>query len=433
MTIPICTLDASGYCERHKRVHNESERPWALDETLIGNAVRREWDRAMSLPTQNSESERGPCRYLTDAPVERDGCGSCQKRWLYPCEVYGVATPEGHRPFVKRCEGCVHYRKRDDDTPDVGPIRRLIFHNSLCPGDVVVSTAAIESLHIAHPGKFLTSVSGTATELFHFNPNVVAVDAQFWEAMTLEYPLVNQSDERPVHFMQGYCDFLAERLGVPVPLAVNRPRIYTSPEEQSWIPQVQEIVGSRVPYVVVNAGHKSDYTAKWWGSSNYQAVVDLLRGRVLFVQVGELGHNHPALSGVVDLRGKTDLRQLVRLVYHSAGGVGPSTLLQHLCAGLDRSYVLLAGGREPHVWQHYPRQATLSTVGCVECTPSKEGRSCWRDHTRKPENGIGTVCDLPVLTRAGEWVPKCLAIISPEQVAKEIEMRYHTYLATQKS
>ena len=72
---------------------------------------------------------------------------------------------------------------------------------------------------------------------------------------------------------------------------------------------------------------------------------------------------HPALRGVLDLRGKTDLRQLVRLMHHAQGVLCPVSLLVHLAAGVEgrpdrlmtRPCVVVAGGREPMQWEAYPR------------------------------------------------------------------------------
>ena len=66
---------------------------------------------------------------------------------------------------------------------------------------------------------------------------------------------------------------------------------------------MQEVTRVPVPYWIVAAGGKHDFTAKWWEHARWQAVVEAFAGRMLFVQVGEAGHHHPALRGVLDLRG----------------------------------------------------------------------------------------------------------------------------------
>ena len=62
--------------------------------------------------------------------------------------------------------------------------------------------------------------------------------------------------------------------------------------------------------------------------------MDHFRDRILFVQVGEKGHYHPPLKGVLDMRGKTTLRDLIRLMYHADGVVCPVTLHMHLAAAV---------------------------------------------------------------------------------------------------
>jgi hypothetical protein len=373
------------------------------------------------------------CRHMTEKAISRGACGSCQVKWIYPCEVYGTASPEGyHVGGVKRCNGCVHHAPRNSEKAEPN-VKRLLLANHQCPGDALVMSAAIESLHFTYPGEYVTAYEGVAKELFDHNPHVAEwreeIDGERveWEPVRMQYPLVDQCDMRPVHFMQGYCDWLATVIRKPVPLMVNRPHVYLSPEERGWIPQVAETLGKRPKYWLVNAGYKDDYPAKWWGASNFQRVVDLLRGKVLFVQIGEAGHTHPPLAGVLDMRGKTDIRQLCRMVFHASGGFGPSTFLQHLCAAFEKPYVCLAGGREPLAWQHYPRQATLSTIGVTQCTKSRAGVSCWKDAARaNPERPKQSVCELPVISSGGEVVTACLESIRPERVAEEILLRYNT-------
>ena len=70
-------------------------------------------------------------------------------------------------------------------------------------------------------------------------------------------------------------------------------------------------------------------------TTRYQQVVDHFKGRIEFVQVGEAGHHHPSLRGVVDLRGMTGHRQLVRLVYHAQGVISAVSFLMHLAAAVE--------------------------------------------------------------------------------------------------
>ncbi len=302
----------------------------------------------------------------------------------------------------------------------------LVLTNTLCPGDVLVMSAAVESLHLAHPGRFITEMRTVAQQIWEHNPRHTVIPDPMKEGartIAMHYPLVNHSNERAVHFMHGYCDFLADVLAVPVPLLVNAPVLRLSDQEKGWLNQVAEILPANPKFWVVNAGTKADYTAKGWGTSNYQAVVDRLRGRVLCVQVGESGHLHEPLDGVIDLRGKTDTRQLIRLCWHAQGGLGPSTFLQHIMAAHGRPYVCLAGGREAIAWITYPKQTTLHTIGKLECC--KTG-GCWKARTVRRQDGSAlddSVCAQPVPLGA-TFIPRCLALFTPGDVVRAIESYY---------
>lgn len=434
----ICEIGDDGICKRHKRKHSQGELVHALADTAVGEQFRKLWDAP---PGKNSGDKSkggpmpvelvGPCRHMDENPLERAGCGSCQAKWVYPCDVHGKCSPEGYHVGVKRCGGCAFRTARESDKAEPNPTY-LKLVNEHCPGDVLVMSAAVESLHLTYPGEYVTAYRGTAGAIFEHNPHVVDAVSHIegkkveWREIKMEYPLIDKCDERPVHFMHGYCEFLSGALGRPVPLVVNRPFVYLTPDERGWLSQVAEVVGSAIPYWIVNAGHKGDYPAKWWGLTNYQRLVDSLRGKVAFVQMGADEHNHPPLSGVIDLRGKTDTRQFLRLVYHAAGGVGPSTFLQHACAAFEKPYVCIAGGREPLAWQHYPRQATLSTIGVTPCSMSRAGRSCWKDRvTPDAAKPASSVCELPTVSAGGEMVAACVESIRPERVAEEILARFN--------
>ena len=219
-----------------------------------------------------------------------------------------------------------------------------------------------------------------------------------------------------VNFLGGYTEHLAAQLGVPIRCQTNRPMLYLSREELPWTSQVDEITGGhRVPYWIVCAGTKSDFTTKQWPVEYYQEVVDRTSHKWQWVQIGESSHNHPALTGVIDLRGKTDTRQLIRLVYHARGGLGPVTFLQHLCAAFRKPYICLLGGREPITWVQYPLQHTLHTLGLLDCC---RHQACWKSRvTALGDNPQldGSLCELPVLS-GSKPVGRCMQMITPEHV-----------------
>jgi ADP-heptose:LPS heptosyltransferase len=249
------------------------------------------------------------------------------------------------------------------------------------------------------------------------------------EVIDCKYPLIHASNQVPYHFLQGFAEFLNERLGLQIKPCAFKGDIHISKLEKSWISQVHEITGEDTPFWIVTAGGKFDFTTKWWDDRRYQEVVDYFRGRILFVQVGETGHYHPALEGVLDLRGKTDLRQLVRLVYHSHGVLGPVSLLMHLAAAVEvktpmpknRPCVVVAGGREPPNWEAYPHHQFIHTVGALPCC---DNGGCWKSRT--VPLGDGNEKDRPenLCIDVVKGLPHCLHLITADEVIRRIRLYF---------
>ena len=182
-------------------------------------------------------------------------------------------------------------------------------------------TAAVRDLHAAYPHQFETNVRTSADSLWDHNPHLTPLSETDTgvEVLDMHYPLVHESNTRPLHFIHGFPAFLEEQLGVRIPVTRFQGDIHLSESEKLRPPEHLGISESMRFWIIV-AGGKYDFTAKWWNPRSYQAVVDQFKGRIQFVQCGEAGHWHPRLNGVIDLVGRSTLRDMVRLM-HFADGV----------------------------------------------------------------------------------------------------------------
>lgn len=310
-------------------------------------------------------------------------------------------------------------------------MKKLILRNHQSPGDIVMLTAALRDLHRCGQAKFLTDVRTSCSALWENNPYITPLHDSDPEVKTIQcdYPLIHHSNQLPYHFIHGFHKFLSDQLGVKIAPTAFKGDIHLSAQEKSWISQVQEITEEEIPFWVMVSGGKFDYTIKWWAQERFQQVVDHFKGRILFVQVGEESHHHPPLMNTLDLRGKTDLRQLVRLVYHSQGVLSPVTFLMHLAAAVEtkqgmpknRPAVVIAGGREPMHWEAYPHHQFLHTCGALLCC---DDGGCWR--SRVKPLGDGDSKDKPdnlCLDVVGD-LPRCMHMISVGDVISRIERYY---------
>ncbi len=284
-------------------------------------------------------------------------------------------------------------------------------------------TAAVRDLHACHPNQFLTDVRTCCPALWENNPHLTALQDQEGERIECSYPLINASNELPYHCLHGFMQFLSERLGVSIRPTAFRGDIHLSPLEKSWMSQVHEITGEDTPFWIIVAGGKFDYTIKWWASERFQRVVEHFRGRIQFVQVGNRFDYHPALRGVIDLRGKTDLRQLIRLVYHAQGVLCPITLAMHLApaietkgGGFGRPCVVVAGGREPAHWEEYPDHQFIHSNGALPCCPRG---GCWRSRTHPL--GDEDTRDQDLCRDVRGDLPRCMDMITAGEVISRIE------------
>ncbi|MCB1087811.1 MAG: ADP-heptose--LPS heptosyltransferase [Verrucomicrobiae bacterium] len=308
--------------------------------------------------------------------------------------------------------------------------QKLILRNSQSPGDIVMLTAAVRDLHAHYPGAYVTDVRTPCGHLWENNPWITPIDDDDPEAETIDclYPLIHRSNQQPWHFLHAFGHYLAERLDLPhLHPTAFRGDIHLSEEERGWFSQVRELVGVDEPFWIVVSGGKHDFTAKWWRADRMQRVVDRFKRKMRFVQVGEAGHHHPPLRGALDLRGKTDLRQLVRLVYHSSGVICPVTLLMHLAAAVpmrpdrqppkNRPAVVIAGGREPPHWEAYPHHQYLHSVGTLPCC---DDGGCWKSRVFPLGDGEPADLSLCVDPVKESRLPRCLHEITADDVIRSV-------------
>jgi len=313
-------------------------------------------------------------------------------------------------------------------------MKKYVLKHSLCPGDIMMLTAAIRDLHITFPDQYQTDVRTPCDAIWENNPYIIKLDENDDDVKVLEceYPLIHRSNTSPYHFIHGFHDFLSDQLEINLRPIDFKGDIHLSEDEQSWMSQVQEI-GLDDDFWVIVAGGKTDFSSKWWNPDWYQQVVNHFLGRITFVQVGEKGHFHPKLENVIDLIGKTDARQFIRLVYHSVGVLCPVTWAMHLAAAapvkpgrpLNRAAVVIAGGREPPQWEAYPHHRFLAVNGSLDCC---DNGGCWKSRCQKIGDGDikdrKDLCEYPVRISDHLVIPRCMDMIKPMDVIRAIEWYY---------
>ncbi len=302
------------------------------------------------------------------------------------------------------------------------------------PGDLTILAYAVKALHESQGKKYLTDIRTSADEIFENNPFItkIADDDPEAQVIDMEYPSIHQSNQYPVSFVNAFSAFLSRKLGVTIYPTPWTPSIFIGPNDiRNTI--VKNIVGRHVPFWVLNSGNKLDFPAKAWAYDRYQQLINEFPD-VWFVQVGakEKNHFHPKLTGnnLIDLVGRTTIRDLIAVVYHSFGVITPVSFPMHLAYAVpanpifgrkSRACIVIAGGREPNHWQQGPNQQFLHTCGMLPCC-SQGG--CWKSRVVPLNDGDEkdkSLCEFPVLLESGQTIPKCLEMITVEEVANLID------------
>ena len=127
-------------------------------------------------------------------------------------------------------------------------------------------TAAVRDLHLCCPGQFITDVrtpcpdfSGTTIRISRHSDEG---DSDVEGVIECHYPLIHQSNQRPVHFLSGFIEYLNEKLDVNARPTAFKGDIHISEAELELFNQVENAAGGGFRYWLINAGGKMDFTCK---------------------------------------------------------------------------------------------------------------------------------------------------------------------------
>ncbi len=267
------------------------------------------------------------------------------------------------------------------------------------PGDDLLCTAVAREWRRRERGRLW--VISQHPQLFAGNPDVALVLPQMIESprfqamfrqrggqvLRVNYPdpdpALDLTPPPPRHLITVMC----LRAGISGRIAL-RPYLSLTAGERRWGPRADRQVA------IMSSGlvKARPMGNKEWGPERFQEVVDRLKGRYQFVQLGAV--QDPLLCGATDLRGRTTLRQAGAVLSQSLAFVGQVGFLMHLARAVDCPSVIVYGGREAPWQSGYSCNTNLYTP--VPCAP------CW----------LWNRCD---------YGHECMKRIRPDSVAEALE------------
>jgi ADP-heptose:LPS heptosyltransferase len=295
--------------------------------------------------------------------------------------------------------------------------RKIILAQTQSPGDILTMSRAIGDLKESFP-EWSIDVRSPAPEIYHHNKRLTPLKKgdPGVEYHQIGYDDINISGWNGLHFTDAFRRDIERKLGVTIKKTGIRPELWVSEGEANIRPHlVYHKADYAGPYWILNAGRKPDNELKFY--HRWQEFVDLFnehfKGAVRLVQIGHESHIHPKLTGVIDLIGKTTLRELIVMAYRAEGSIGPLSLQFVISAAFEQPHVVLAAGKEGVRWHIYPHGRYLYTNGALECC---KWDGCWL-------GGVKGHCK-NLISYNGTTVPRCFDLIQPYQIIDAVEMYY---------
>lgn len=248
-------------------------------------------------------------------------------------------------------------------------------------GDALMLSCVARELRKHAPALRVYTISAFS-ELFRHNPDITAscrLPRWFPTRLSrwLRLPGVRfvnyEHVEMPLrhHLLALSC----QSVGLPVP-AAPRPYVCLEPAELDGV-HARFSLPERFLAVQSECGTAWSAGNKDWGVANWQAVVDVLKTDWSLVQVGRAADT--PLAGVLDLRGRTGVREVAAILKLSRLYLGQEGGLHHLAAAVNTGSVIVLGG-----WLD-PACISYSDCTCltapVDCAPCYRRQACDRDRT----------------------------------------------------
>ena len=292
-------------------------------------------------------------------------------------------------------------------------------------------TAAVRDLKAAFPD-IRVNVNTTAMELWENNPlldrSISKINAD--KIIKGEYNIIHNSNNGAYHFIHGFRIDLEKKLGLTIPQGKMCCDLYLNEYEKNSDDYFNSIIkNSNKPVWLINAGFKRDFTCKGWEFKRFQQIVDITSDLITWIQIGSTEHCHAPLRGAINMLGKTTHRQLMNIMYRADGVVTGLSYPMHLATmpmknfpNRKRPCIVIAGGREPSVWEAYTGHQFVHVAGSMKCCANG---GCWKSRVVRLNDGDckdNSLCIHPVKTGSGQIIPKCMDMISAGKIISLIKM-----------
>ncbi len=258
----------------------------------------------------------------------------------------------------------------------------MVLHFGVAPGDDLLCTAVAHELERR---KQCVWVCTKYPELFKNNPDIqttIPIRHRVSHALGLKIKCINYGGkipgtDRSLIPHEHLIAMLCRQVGVRGKIEI-RPYCHLTEAENNTIQKVPNQIA------IMSSGVSKAFPMlnKEWYIDRFQQVVDKLKNDFNFIQIGASAD--PPLNNVLNLCGKTTLRQTAAILRNSLVFVGQVGFLMHLARAVDCRSVVVYGGRESPWQSGY--SANVNLVSNLPCAPCWQWNTC--DYNRACMNEI---------------------------------------------
>lgn len=303
-------------------------------------------------------------------------------------------------------------------------MKKILIQPMGCPEDSIILTPVIRDLKEAYKDLYAINVDPLLFEIWETNPyidrTVTKENADVILSPRLE--AIKDSNIVFIHAVDAFRRDLEETLGITIPKGKHCCEVYLNDKEKE-IAYLNDLIPDTRFWIIHNGIRLP--VANWY-QSRWQSIVDHFKDKLTFVQVGfNRFEKIPELKNVINLVGKITHRQLLSLVYQSAGIITYADYFVHLATiegrndriMQNRPCVVLSGGRTSPLLHSYINHDNIHTCGKLPCC---DNGGCWATDVKPVEGYKRTLCKF-VCHKEDELVPLCMDMISVEKVINSIE------------
>lgn len=267
-------------------------------------------------------------------------------------------------------------------------------------GDVVIMTAVFENLKKMFPDiEFGIGTRECYMDVFENNPNISRfkpIEANY--IFDCVYAPFSQRVASG-----GSCIKAFTRNAFS---ALNATPVFEQTTAKFYLEETENKYGE---YCLINANCQRCSETK--GYPYYQEIVDSRPG-IKFIQIGGAEERDITsdLTGVIDLRGKTTVKELIALVSHAKWVISPPSAVVHIASAFPNvKVIVLSGAREPVELTEYPNTTHLTSF-CVDGYHRNKG--CMKFFMRPID---ARTCSRAILEK-GRKYPQCMCDIKKDDV-----------------